>query len=145
MRHVVRGVFDEPAAAQDALERLLRHGVRKECIAFRSRYVKGADGRLEGPGNAVPFDAVGGAVLAGKVLSTPSSTGLNLAGNSSLVDLELGDIGRLLAAVAEQEARLPRLRIDVAVQAPDLAAAERVRSLLAGAGARSLRVRPAEP
>lgn len=140
MKHVVRGVFTRPEAAQDALNTMIHQGIAKEHIAFRSRFA--SDREVD---SAFPvYETLGAALLSERVMSTLSSTGFNLVGNSSLIDTELGDIGRLLAEVADSEAGIPPVRIDVVVKVDDPLAAERVVSLLESFGAKDVRTRVRE-
>lgn len=138
MACVVRGVFGRPEDAQSALDQMIQLGFRQDQIAFRSRFV--ASDVASGP-SLLMYDSVGAALLSERILTSMSTTGYNLAGNSTLSGTRLGDIGRILEEVADAEEGRPGVRIDVMVRTDDRHSAETAEGVLTQAGAQNIHIK----
>lgn len=140
MTYLVRGTFNDRAKAQGALDALMQAGFTPDQVAFRARYARSDTDNLAGRYQASlsePTDRVAGALLSGRLTTSLSTTGYNLAGNSTLADTTLGGIPDLLAEIAEDDRDRDftrRLRLDALVRTDGLSQAERARSILAESG-----------
>lgn len=128
MEYVVRCVFTQPENAQAALDEMIRLGISPHQIAFRARY---ADETERGEDQSLSVDSeLQGALLTERIMASPSATGFNLAGNSTLSGTSLGDIGQILAEVAGVQTRPATVRIDAMVRTPHRRAAKTVEHVL---------------
>ncbi|NLN27961.1 MAG: hypothetical protein GX161_07060 [Firmicutes bacterium] len=136
MEYVVRGVFSRPEAAQAALDEMIRLGFDPRSVAFRARWAaRSGDGD---PLLAVDSD-LRGAFLAERIMTSPSATGFNLGGNSTLSGTSLGDLGALLEEVAEAEARPAAVRIYALLRTTSPGKAEILENVLRRNGASRVR------
>ena len=141
MRFLVRATFHKSDAAQKALDALVNLGYREKQIAFRTRLANLTDAGTVPEG----YDPIGGARLTGRPVLTLSSTGHDLVGNSTTLSVPIDQWGEILAqAAADEETgsedESVRLRIDTLVETDERRAAEAVREVLRGHGARSAKI-----
>jgi hypothetical protein len=136
---VIRGSFDNPDSAQLAYSELLNACVRIISIAFRSRF---RTENIDYPPNG--YDPIGGARLSGRVFSTLAATGYNLIGNSSTVDVSLGDFPEILEKAAadentDKQHHMPPICIETVIKVQDEFDKDSVKRILAGHGAKNIR------
>lgn len=134
---VVRSVFLNEQQARNALERL-RAEFADDRINMRFfRSAKTDPGEF-----ASDYDPLGGVRLAGTAITTLPATGANIIGNSTTMDLSLGELDDILAIVAEGERRnqyrRSATRIVASVEVDSEAEAETARKIIDACGGRSL-------
>jgi hypothetical protein len=95
--NVVRSIFLNEKQAQNALDQL-RTIFPDDSIEMQRVYPNKR--RNVTPGE---YDPVGSALLAGTAVATMAATGANMVGNSTTLDVSLGDADAILAMVAQNE------------------------------------------
>ena len=145
MEYIVLGHFPGPNSAQDAFNALLYNGFCQENIAFQTHATPYAF-RSSPPSG---YDPLGGARLFGHVFTTLSTTGDNLVGNSTTVDVSLNDMSSILEKLIAQEDNgvLENesncyLKISSIVRVNDPDEAERVSAIMHQHGARNVDIKP---
>lgn len=133
----MRCVFAHPEAAQEALDEMIQLGISPQRIAFRARF---ADPReLEEVPALSVHSAIEAAWLSERIMASPSATGFNLAGNSTLSGTSLGDFGQILAEVAGSESRRSGVRIDALIRTMNRQEAQNIEGVLRRYGGEKIR------
>jgi hypothetical protein len=134
---VVRSVFLNDQQARIALDRL-RAIFTDDRINMRSF----PSPKNEPLGSGGDYDPIGSARLAGTAVSTLPATGANLVGNSTTLDLSIGEFDDIVAMVAEGERRnqyrRSSMRIVATVDVLTEDEAEKARYIMTECGGRDL-------
>lgn len=136
----VHGTFHSEDAAHQAAK-ALRERFSADAIAMQ--FVRSRRRRAD---DRSGYDPTAAARLAGTAINTMAATGANLVGNSTTVDVSLGEVGELLRLSAEDEAqngkRASTRRIEATVTCDDPGDVAFAKDVLAANGAREIRVEP---